>query len=402
MSFATESSDLKRESGSKSAFRGRLSCLSAPSAVAFPTTVRHARRRAAKKIVIKKHVSILVTSVALLLFGAVGCGGTAGVADDTGEPDNDNSNGGAIDVGMAGASPDGYFRILGETMNSIVRDEYPGSSVAYLPGSPAGALSQVATDQAELGVAITPVEQTLADRGEYPFEQSLEGQYQSMMQVNEDQAQASVASAQWAEEEDVQTWGDVAEQQPPMRIAINQTGNVQTVRVAQDYFEQHGFNFEDIEIWGGSVEYVASGEGVSLLRDRRVDVFFNTPGFLPDSDLEEVSRVRDLTWLSMDGENVETVVEEWDLLTGTVTPEDHDFIAREEPTILWPTDLIVSPDMPEDEVYRMTKAILDNRDRIRDIHPVMEDFSAEEAVKSADRVQLHPGAERYYREEDVL
>jgi TRAP transporter TAXI family solute receptor len=332
-----------------------------------------------------------ITAIAVL--GVAGCGGGGG---------NGGASGGPINAQMAGASPQGYFRILGETINSVVRNEYSGSSIAYIPGSPAGSLAKAATGRSDLAVAITPVEERLADQGKPPFQQSLEGQYQSVMQVHEKQLLASVAIAQWAEQNDVKTWDDVAEKQVPTNIAINQEGNVQIVRVAESYFKQHGFGFQDIEDWGGGIEYVASGEGIELLRDRRVDVFFNTPGFIPSSDLEDVSRSVDLIWLSMDKEKVQAVADEWNLFTGTVTPEDHDFIAQKEPTIRWPSDMIVNPDMPEDDVYRIAKAVFENKDKIQDIHPAMKDFSAEQAVRSGDRVPLHPGAERYYKEAGVL
>lgn len=331
-------------------------------------------------------------------LGLAGCGGSQGSSGGG----NGGSSSAPIDFDMAGASPQGYFRILGERINSVVREEYPGSSIAYVPGSPAGSLSKAATGRSELAVAITPVEERLANQGEEPFQENLEGQYQSIMQVYDQQELASVANAQWAQDNGIETWEDIAEKQPEMRVAINQEGNVQVIRVAQSYFEQLGFGFEDIESWGGGIEYVASGEGISLLADRRVDVFFNTPGFIPDSDLEEVARGLDLIWLSMRREDVEAVAEEWNLLTSTVTPEDHEFIAREEPTIRWPSDMIVSPDVSEDDAYRLTKAIFENKDQIRNIHPAMENFGPESGVEVADRVTLHPGAERYYEEAGVL
>lgn len=345
-------------------------------------------------------IRIIATVFAgLLVMGAAGCSNSAGTVNASG---GDGAPKVPINAKMAGASPQGYFRLLGENINSVVRNEYPGSSIAYIPGSPAGSLAQVATGRAELAVAITPVEERLADEGRPPFKEPLEGQYQSLMQIHQKQALASVANQSWTEEYDIQTWEDVAREKPPMRIAINQTGNVQVLRVAESYFEQHGFNFEDIERWGGSVEYVSSGEGIALLQDRRADVFFNTPGFIPDSDLEEVARSVDLSWVSMQDEKVQAVAEEWNLLTGAVTPEDHEFITREEQTILWPTDLIVNPDMTEDDAYRITRAIFENKGSIQNIHPAMRDFSAERGVRSADRVTLHPGAKRFYEEAGIL
>lgn len=328
-------------------------------------------------------------------LGLTGCGGGAGPGGGGGTPAV------PIDARMAGASPEGYFRILGETINSIVREEYPGSSIAYIPGSPAGSLEQAASGQAELAVAISPVEEQLADAGEPPFEESLEGRYQSIMQIHNEQLQTSVANAQWAQENGIESWEDVAEKQPPMRIAINQQGNVQIVRIAEEIFREYGFDYQDIGDWGGNIEYVGSGEGAALLQDRRVDVFFNA-GFMPHSEIEEVAIGVDLSWVSMSEEALQPVAENWGLSVAMAPSGAYDFLEQDEPTIRWPTDLIVNPDVPEDEVYRMTKAIFENAERMRDIHPAMQDFSVESGLESQDRVPLHPGAQRYYEEVEAL
>lgn len=336
----------------------------------------------------QKKIGVAIAITAAFVISA--CGGAGGTSS------------GPINADMSGGSAQGYFRVLGETMNSIVRDEYPGSSIAYIPGSPAGALAQVAQGEIDLAVASSPVEERLANAGEPPFEESLEGQYQCIMQIHEEQVLTSVANKEWAERYGIESWADVAEKKPPMRVNINQQGNVQMVLVAEDYFKEHGFGFEDIEAWGGEIAWVGSGEGASLLRDRKVDVFFNA-GFVPHSAIQEVvASGLDLTWISLEEEKVQAVTDKWDLSTTSVTPEEYEFVTKEEPAVRWPTDLTVNAEMSEDEVYRFTKAIFDNADKMQGIHPSMKEFSAENGAKCGDRVQFHPGAQRYYEEVGVL
>lgn len=344
-----------------------------------------------------------VIAIISLLFVVTACGGAA----ETGGENQGNGNGAGgsssapIDADLAGASAGGFFQVLGETINGIVREEYPGSSISYIPGSPVGGLVQVANGERDLVIAVGPTEELLANAGEPPFEESLEGQFQSIMQIHEQQVYASVALESWAERYGIESWDDVAEKKPPMRIALNQQGNLQVVRTAEELFNQYGFTFEDIETWGGEIVWESSSTTLEQLQDRRVDVWFNA-SFSPIVQLQDISRAVPLTWISIGEEEAEATAERWGNLTETVTPEDYEFVAQEEPTIRQQADMLVSPDMPEEEVYKITKAIFESADRMKNIHPGMRDFSIEDGVKIKDRVPLHPGAERYYREAGVL
>ena len=65
------------------------------------------------------------------------------------------------------------------------------------------------------------------------------------------------------------------------------------------------------------------------------------------------------------------------------------------------TTIIVSATMNDDLAYTITKTINDNVDRVRKLHPSLADY---EPAKGWLRLglALHPGAERYYREQGWL
>jgi TRAP-type uncharacterized transport system substrate-binding protein len=65
------------------------------------------------------------------------------------------------------------------------------------------------------------------------------------------------------------------------------------------------------------------------------------------------------------------------------------------------TTIMVSARLPEDVVYRITRAINDNVDRVRRIHASLADYEPSEGHRQLG-VPLHPGAERYYREKGWL
>jgi len=59
--------------------------------------------------------------------------------------------------------------------------------------------------------------------------------------------------------------------------------------------------------------------------------------------------------------------------------------------------LICSPNLSEDTVYNLTKAIFDNQAEIASAHAKGAELSLEYAVTGVS-VPFHPGAEKYFKE----
>ncbi|MCP5368840.1 MAG: TAXI family TRAP transporter solute-binding subunit [Hyphomicrobiales bacterium] len=62
--------------------------------------------------------------------------------------------------------------------------------------------------------------------------------------------------------------------------------------------------------------------------------------------------------------------------------------------------LVISASVPEDAVYEMTKAIMTNLGKLKDVHPAFGRVK-KETVLNGFAAPLHPGALRYYREINV-
>lgn len=66
-------------------------------------------------------------------------------------------------------------------------------------------------------------------------------------------------------------------------------------------------------------------------------------------------------------------------------------------TIAQPNFLATTADLPEENVYLITKAIYENLDFLKAIHPATKVMAIEAAIAGLP-VPLHPGAQRYYEE----
>lgn len=64
--------------------------------------------------------------------------------------------------------------------------------------------------------------------------------------------------------------------------------------------------------------------------------------------------------------------------------------------------LVTSADVEADKVYAVVKAVFDNFDRFKRLHPAFENLKEEEMIKNALSAPLHEGAARYYKERGWL
>lgn len=60
--------------------------------------------------------------------------------------------------------------------------------------------------------------------------------------------------------------------------------------------------------------------------------------------------------------------------------------------------LVTSADTDADKVYAVTKAVFDNFDRFKRLHPAFANLKQEEMIQNALSAPLHDGAVRYYKE----
>jgi TRAP transporter TAXI family solute receptor len=60
--------------------------------------------------------------------------------------------------------------------------------------------------------------------------------------------------------------------------------------------------------------------------------------------------------------------------------------------------LVTSADVSEDIVYIVVKAVFENFDEFKGLHPAFAALKEEEMVSQGLSAPLHPGAEKYYKE----
>jgi len=74
---------------------------------------------------------------------------------------------------------------------------------------------------------------------------------------------------------------------------------------------------------------------------------------------------------------------------------------KDVPAVAIKNALVTSASVPEDTVYKMTKALFENTQTLVSAHNAAKDIKLEDGPKGL-AVPLHPGAAKYYKEKGVL
>ncbi len=63
---------------------------------------------------------------------------------------------------------------------------------------------------------------------------------------------------------------------------------------------------------------------------------------------------------------------------------------------------MTSAEVPDDVIYQVVKAVFENFDDFKKLHPAFANLTKEEMVSAALSAPLHPGAEKYYKEAGLM
>jgi len=299
---------------------------------------------------------------------------------------------------LTGASPGGLWSLLGAGIHSSVASAYPGSAVTYqTSGGGLANVMLVSAGRADLGI-IHNVELRYALEGRAPFRQT----YTNLREIAYlyDWAPVQwVISKRFAERYGIVTADDLVAKRAPVRVGVNTRGNM-VQELNRAIFEAYGVTYDDIESWGGQVVYAASGEMAELMSNRRIDMSGNSL-FAPDAGIVQVALSQEVTMLSISDEVVRKVVAELGASPYTIPAGTYDWLDHDVTTVTPGAGLVASESLPEQTAYEITKAVVENIERIQRVHTAMRELSPE-LMASQNTIPYHPGALRYYREVGLI
>src|SRR5699024_1493264 len=157
------------------------------------------------------------------------------------------------------------------------------------------------------------------------------------------------------------------------RVAIGDMGSG-TEANANQIIEAHGMTVDDID-----AQYLDFADASTNLQDGNVDAAFVTAG-TPTGAIQELSASADVRIVSFDEDAMDSLMEEYTYYTKQDIPADaYDNFDSTASTVAVQAMLIASNDIPEDQMYEMTKAIFDNLDQMANAHVRGEELSLDTA-----------------------
>jgi len=161
---------------------------------------------------------------------------------------------------------------------------------------------------------------------------------------------------------------------------------------ARQILEVYGMTFDDIE-----VHNLSFNDSATALKDDKIDAFFCVAG-APTTAIVELATSNDIKLLEVDDEHADKLIEVYPFYTKYKVPGgSYKGIDADAQTVAVVATYIVSDDLDEDLVYKMTKALFENADEIAKAHPKGAELDPEYSV-SGISIPIHPGALKYYKE----
>jgi TRAP transporter TAXI family solute receptor len=143
-------------------------------------------------------------------------------------------------------------------------------------------------------------------------------------------------------------------------------------------------------------------EQSAALGDNKVDAIIYTVGH-PNGSIQEATSTVDAKLINTNNDAIKTLVDENPYYSNATIPGGM-YAGTDEDveTFGVRATFVTSADVPDDVVYETVKAVFDNFDRFKGLHPAFENLTPEEMVTEGLSAPLHPGAEKYYQEQGWL
>lgn len=156
--------------------------------------------------------------------------------------------------------------------------------------------------------------------------------------------------------------------------------------------EVSGITYNDF-----SANYLSFSESADSLKDKHIDGFLFVSG-IPNAAIQDTATTNSLKFISLSDDIINKLIQKYPFFTvytipaGTYKGQDSDV-----KTVAVNATLAVGNEVPEDVVYKLTKALFENQAELAQAHAKGKELSLEKAVQGVS-IPYHKGAEKYYKE----
>jgi uncharacterized protein len=159
-----------------------------------------------------------------------------------------------------------------------------------------------------------------------------------------------------------------------------------------------GWSMSDFQL----ASELKSAEQSQALCDNKIDAMVFTVGH-PSGSIQEATTTCDTKLIPVDGPEIDQLVEENPYYVKAMIPGGmYQGTEEDVNTFGVKATFVTSAETDEDVVYETVKAVFENFDQFRKLHPAFATLEKEDMVTEAISAPLHPGAEKYYKEAGLI
>jgi len=145
-----------------------------------------------------------------------------------------------------------------------------------------------------------------------------------------------------------------------------------------------------------------SSEQSKALCDNKIDAMVFTVGH-PSGSIKEASTSCDSVMVTVDGPAIAKLVADNDYYrTATIPGGMYRGTPEDTKTFGVGATFVSSSDVPADVIYNVVKAVFENFDDFKKLHPAFANLKKEEMIKDGLSAPLHAGAVKYYKEAGLM
>ena len=290
-----------------------------------------------------------------------------------------------VDIKLMTGPMGGSWYPLGGAIAELIQKSIPGTSVSVVPGAGIANVMGVQEGKADIGFGNSS-SSVDGVAGRDPFKAptknvmqlaNLYPQYFQMV-VSEDSGIKDVMGLKGKS------------------VCVQPKGNTGELLTRQ-VLEAYGLGYKDL----GKVSYVSYSDAVSLMKDGHA-VCFTLGTTIPASSVLDLATSKKVRLLGLPDDKIKELQKvnagyiKRIIPAGTYPGQNY-----EVPCIGYFTHLVISAKLPEALVYKITKLLSENVNRLADVVKDMKGVTVKDLALDIG-VPFHPGALKYYKEAGVI
>lgn len=160
----------------------------------------------------------------------------------------------------------------------------------------------------------------------------------------------------------------------------------------------YGYTYKDFS----SVDWLSFSGGAQRLQDKQADVTFTTAGW-PTAAITELAISTNIVLVPIDEAKIKEITKKYPFYSRIVIPKaTYKGQEKDVPTITTMAQWVVGAEVPDEVVYKLTKALWENgAKKMAEAHSQGKNVQPKTALAGMG-IPLHPGAEKFYKEAGLI